>query len=553
MRKILFLTLLYICIGWSVVVAQPKYEIRATWLTTLGGMDWPSTKATSPEGITRQQTELRQILDRLKEAQFNTVLLQVRTRGAMIYPSRYEPFDENIAGKNGRHPQYDPLQFAIEECHKRGMELHAWLVTMPVGNTRQVNALGAQSVVKRRPELCKQHDGAWYLNPGHPETAVYLKTLVDEIVKHYDVDGIHLDYIRYPENAGKFPDADTYRRYGNGKSKEQWRRDNITHIVREIYREVKQQKPWVKVSSAPIGKFADTPRYSSKGWNAFRTVHQDVKAWLAEGIHDMIFPMMYFEGNNFYPFALDWVENSNGRPIVPGLGIYFLHPQERNWSLDEIVRQVHFSRQSGGRGQAYFRNKFLLNNTKGLLDELKETVYAYPAAIPPMTWMNVPAPHAPAQLQATASDAALRLSWTAGTHPRHLPLAYRVYASHVLPVDIERAEHLVATGVRGCEYLVPAHHPLRNAPYWAVTATDRFGNESVAVHSAQPHGEVLFTSGVLPAIPRGGVLILSDCTGRELLRTSEPMLALPASVRGFITYTLLSADKRLLSVGVFYR
>lgn len=131
-------------------------------------------------------------------------------------------------------------------------------------------------------------------------------------------------------------------------------------------------KPWVKVSSSPVGKYNDTRRYPSRGWNAYEVVYQDARRWLKEGIHDALFPMMYFQGNHFYPFALDWQENKNGRWIVPGLGIYFLHPQEQNWQLDEVIRQIHFLRNIHMDGQAYFRNRFLLNNTKGLLDELKE-------------------------------------------------------------------------------------------------------------------------------------------------------------------------------------
>ena len=170
------------------------------------------------------------------------------------------------------------------------------------------------------------------LVPG-PGQSRYLANIVREIVSGYDVDGIHLDYIRYPEQGERFPDQSTYRKYGKRQGLTQWRRDNITRIVRRIYTEVKSMKPWVKVSSSPIGKYRDTERYSSHGWNAYEEVYQDAQQWLKEGIHDALFPMMYFQGNHFYPFALDWKENAYGRWIVPGLGIYFLHPKETgNWT-----------------------------------------------------------------------------------------------------------------------------------------------------------------------------------------------------------------------------
>ena len=272
--------------------AQPKNEIRATWLTTLGGLDFPSSKASSAAGIQRQKQELCKILDELKQAHINTVLFQTRLRGDVIYPSAIETFAESLTGHEGRNPGYDLLEFATAECHKRGMELHAWIVTIPVGNNRQVKLLGKNSVVKKYPQLCKQYKGSWYLDPGQPGTADYLARLVREIVSRYDIDGIHLDYIRYPERAQQFPDNATFRKYGKGQNLEQWRRDNITRIVRRIYTEVKTLKPWVKVSSSPVGKYADTQRYSSHGWNAYETVYQDAQAWLKEGIHDALFPMM---------------------------------------------------------------------------------------------------------------------------------------------------------------------------------------------------------------------------------------------------------------------
>lgn len=143
--------------------SQPKYEIRATWLTTLGGLDWPSQKATSAKGIERQKQELCEILDALKRANFNTVLLQTRLRGDVIYPSAIEPFTESLTGHEGGNPNYDPLKFAIEECHRRGMELHAWIVTIPIGNTRQVKLLGKKSITKsNHPSVSytKEH-GIW--------------------------------------------------------------------------------------------------------------------------------------------------------------------------------------------------------------------------------------------------------------------------------------------------------------------------------------------------------------------------------------------------------
>lgn len=500
-----FITLLLVIPSFLPVISQSKYEIRATWLTTLGGMDWPRLKAGNATSVQRQQKELCDILDRLKAAGFNTVLLQTRLRGDMIYPSSIETFAECLTGHTGRNPGYDPLAFAIEQCHKRGMELHAWIVTIPAGNTRQVKLLGRNSVVHKNKKICKLYKGNWYLDPGHPETKEYLSRIVKEVTSRYDIDGIHFDYIRYPEQAENFPDKDTYRKYGKNKELRQWRRDNITDIVRRLYTDIKTLKPWVKVSSSPIGKYRDTSRYPSRGWNAYDVVHQDAQKWLKEGIHDALFPMMYFQGNNFYPFALDWKENNGNRWIVPGLGIYFLSPGEQNWPLDEIVRQIHFTRQVKLNGQAYFRNRFLLDNTKGILDELKENFYTTPALVPPMIWMDSIPPSAPTLpcLQ-FLPDGKLHMGWQISTDNRGDAVVYHLYGSDTYPVDINNPKNLVATHLLSTTYEYRPNVPWRQKRYFAVTAADRFGNESapLELNAASEMDMPLLNKGDLLCLPQ---------------------------------------------------
>ena len=492
-----FLTFLLLLCFILPVKSQPKHEIRATWLTTLGGMDWPRQKATNAEGIRKQQQELCDILDRLKEAHFNTVLFQTRLRGDLIYPSNIETFPEALTGRTGRNPGYDPLAFAIEECHKRGMELHAWIVTIPVGNTRQVRLLGKHSIVSKNRKICKQFKGSWYLDPGHPETADYLSRIVREIATNYNVDGIHFDYIRYPEQGTRFPDNDTYRKYGKKKNKVQWRRENITSLVRRLYTDIKSIKPWIKVSSSPVGKFASTSRYSSKGWDAYHAVHQDAQGWLKEGIHDALFPMMYFQGNDFYPFVLDWKENDNGRWVVPGLGIYFLSPKEKDWPLEEIARQINFTREEGLGGQAYFRNRFLLDNVKGIYDEVKDGFYTTSALLPPMTWIDSIAPSAPtAPIYEAQADGRVRLAWEASKDNHDLPVVYHLYASVSYPVDTNDAQNLHTTYLKGTETTV------KEGYYYAVTSADRYGNESAPLALNEP------SDTCIPILNKGNTLVI---------------------------------------------
>ena len=458
----------------------PKYEVRAAWITAVYGLDWPRTKATTPASIQKQKEELVEILDKLKEANFNTVLFQARTRGDVLYKSDIEPYNSTLTGKSGKDPGYDPLAFAIEECHKRGMECHAWMVTIPLGGRKHVASLGKQSVTHRQPKICVPYKREYFLNPGNPKTKEYLMSLVKEVVERYDVDGVHFDYLRYPERAFRFPDSYDYRKYGNGRSLDQWRRDNITEILRYIYKSVKQLKPWVKVSTCPVGKYRDTSRYSSKGWNAFHVVHQDVQGWLGEGIQDQIYPMMYFRGNAFYPFALDWQEQSNGRHVVPGLGVYFLHPSEGDWSLDEIQRQINFIRNHHLAGEAHYRVKFVTDNTQNLYDILQNDFYAYPALQPPMTWADSIAPSAPSELKAAQiSEGYTRLRWKASTeNDKQNAPTYVVYASDELPVDTQNPANIVATGIRETEYIYAPILPWTTRRHFVVTAIDRYGNES---------------------------------------------------------------------------
>ena len=458
----------------------PKYEVRAAWITAVYGLDWPRTKATTPASIQKQKEELVETLDKLKEANFNTVLFQARTRGDVLYKSDIEPYNSILTGKSGKDPGYDPLAFAVEECHKRGMECHAWMVTIPLGGRKHVASLGKQSVTRRQPKICVPYKREYFLNPGNPKTKEYLMSLVKEVVERYDVDGVHFDYLRYPERAFRFPDSYDYRKYGNGRSLDQWRRDNITEILRYIYKGVKQLKPWVKVSTCPVGKYRDTSRYSSKGWNAFHVVHQDVQGWLGEGIQDQIYPMMYFRGNAFYPFALDWQEQSNGRHVVPGLGVYFLHPSEGDWSLDEIQRQINFIRNHHLAGEAHYRVKFVTDNTQNLYDILQNDFYAYPALQPPMTWADSIAPSAPSDLKAgQISEGYTRLHWKASTdNDKQNTPTYVVYASDELPVDTQNPANIVATGIRETEYIYAPILPWTTRRHFVVTAIDRYGNES---------------------------------------------------------------------------
>ena len=405
---------------------EPRYEVRAVWLTTLSGLDWPRRAATTAEGFAQQRAELCSTLDELQRVGINTVFFQARIRSTTAYPSAIEPWDGAFTGTPGRAPDYNPLRLAVDECHKRGMELHAWVVAFPICKVAVAKHLGRKALPNLRPELCKRAGDQWMMNPGVPETATYLAKVCKEIAENYDVDGIHLDYIRYPEESIPWNDKATFRKYGKkGQSLAEWRTENVTRCVRAIHDAVKGVRPWIKVSCSPVGKHSDLPRQSSYGWNAREAVNQDAQAWLREGLMDMLCPMMYFDGKHFYPFALDWKEGSAGKPVVPGLGIYFLSPKEKDWGLDVIRRQIYFIRQAELGGEAYFRSKFLTDNVKGLYSCLQTEMYRQPSLIPPMTWADSVAPAAPEEVLARREGFTIKMSWEAVADST--PLTYRIY------------------------------------------------------------------------------------------------------------------------------
>ena len=442
---------------------MPKRETRAVWLTTLANLDWPKTYARSAESIEQQKQELIDILDKYQKANINTVLLQARVRAATIYPSDIEPWDRCITGIEGRAPGYgyDPLAFAVTECHKRGMELHAWIATIPVGAK---NSLGCRTLKQKGFRIRNYATGS-YLDPADPSVAPYLASICGEIVRKYDVDGINLDYIRYPDGWAR-------PSYRDGDTPDD-RRSNITTIVRAIHDEVKSIKPWVKMSCSPIGKHADLARYSSKNFNAHDRVSQEAQEWLKLGLMDQLYPMQYFRGDNYYPFLADWVENAYKREIVTGLGTYFLDPREGNWTLGDLTRQMYVSRDLGV-GHAHFRSYFLTANKQGVYDFEKQfnAVLALTPTAQGVT-SNGSAPQPiNASLVERREDKSVTLAWKA------VSPYYNIYASHSYPVDTEDARNLLYARYTG--QIINLKNVNPNL-YFAVRGMDRYGHETAAL------------------------------------------------------------------------
>lgn len=356
-------------------------EFRAVWLTTIYGLDWPRAKADTKTGEDNQKQELLNILDRLKSDGYNTVFLQVRLRGSVIYPSAYEPWDR-VFTNSGNRPNYDPLDFAVKACHERGLKCHAWLVTFPLGGDKA----SYHTPRSNHPQWCVRHMGEWYLNPGIPEVRSYIAKLCEEIVRKYPVDGIHLDYVRYPENASTFNDRQTYERYGQGVGLSQWRRDNITALLKEIKDTITAISPSVVLSAATLGKLRNLgSNIKPHGWTAYESVYQDVIAWDKERVLDMVLPMMYYKDDLFEPFLLDWQRSLKSTSVVAGLGPYRIDEvlAKNRWTVDDIICQLDYLRGVGIDGVCFFREMHVGNRFPKMRDAIKKK-FEKEALLPPI-------------------------------------------------------------------------------------------------------------------------------------------------------------------------
>jgi uncharacterized lipoprotein YddW (UPF0748 family) len=380
-------------------------EFRAAWVATVENIDWPSKRGLPVE---YQKLEFTSLLDMHQKNGLNAVIVQIRPVADAFYPSIYEPWSEYLNGKQGQAPIpfYDPLQFMIEETHKRGMEFHAWL-----NPYRAVFNTSRSSVAFNHPS--RTHPG-WFVNygdgtsnkkyfdPGNPEARHFLTEVVRDIVNRYDIDGIHLDDYFYPYPvAGKaFPDAASYRKYGNGMDKDEWRRSNVDSAIENISRAIKQEKPWIKFGVSPFGvwrNFADDPEGSQTraGVTNYDDLYADILLWLEKGWIDYVAPQLYWEiGHRLadYTTLIDWwSKHTYGKHCYIGIGLYRATESNRPAAWRDktmLPRMIELCRNTPNiSGQIYFSSKSFINNPNGWCDTLRQDYYKQPVLTPAMSWL----------------------------------------------------------------------------------------------------------------------------------------------------------------------
>lgn len=371
--KYIFVTLALLVLS---VTRLSAGEVRGVWLTTNAGLDWPG----SVYDVEAQKKSLADMLDRLRKAHFNLVVFQVQANGDVAWDSRLQPAMASLTGDGSKTPGYDVCRYVIDECHRRGMECHAWVVPFRLGTAKNASQYSSGKVkhpVRSHPELCVRYKGASYLDPGNPATRAYLVALYRELVERYDFDGINLDYTRYP--GVDFPDGASFRKYNPGRlGRDDWRRDNINRFVVELYDMVKSVRPEMTVGSAPIGTYKNVKHY--KNSTAYDTYHQDPVAWIAGGHHDMIIPQMYWtEKFGFSDHIGTWVAGAGGHPVIVGLAPYKI--VESGWTADDVIGLMKKASSCDGvGGVCFFRAAHVLGNQPEVKKLYRYLVKHKPAA-----------------------------------------------------------------------------------------------------------------------------------------------------------------------------
>ena len=391
---------------------EPQREFRGAWVASVANIDWPSRSGLSVE---RQQAELLGILDRMQELNLNALVLQIRPAGDALYASELEPWSSWLTGTQGQAPQpyYDPLAFAIAESHKRNIELHAWFNPYRAQNA-DTYSLAADHMARKFPQYAYRYGDLLWMDPGAEEVQDQTYNVILDVVRRYDVDGIHLDdyFYPYPQGGLDFPDDRTYNAYrnkGGTLTRGDWRRDNVNRLVERLYTGVHAVKPHVKFGISPFGIYRPGQPAGIEGMDQYAQIYADPKLWLERGWVDYMAPQLYWPIDRYaqsYPVLLDWwlSNNPNRRHIYAGN--YLSQIDGAGWPVSEFQRQVDISRQGADRlslGNIFFSMKMFSNNRQGVNDVFKASVYPTPALTPKMEWLDALAPNPPSQVQATSN------------------------------------------------------------------------------------------------------------------------------------------------------
>ena len=382
----------------------PPREFRGVWVASVDNVDWPSQPNLS---VAQQQAELLNILNRMQDLNLNALILQVRPTGDALYDSAIEPWSSWLTGTQGTPPDpyYDPLEFAITESHKRNIELHAWFNPYRAQLRSDEGLFASNHMAVQYPQYAYQYGQKIWMDLGAQVIQDQTFNVIMDVVRRYDIDGVHLDdyFYPYPQRNTDFPDDRTYNAYkrsGGTLSLADWRRQNVNTIIQRLYQGIHAEKPKVKFGISPFGIYRPGNPPGIEGFDQYEGLYADVKLWLERGWLDYLAPQLYWQidpPQQSYPALLNWwlQQNPKHRHIYAGIALSRLR---RGWPSSEYVRQVSISRHRKGflwwqqnklsLGNIFFSMKIFCDNVSGVNDVFKQSVYPTPALPPTMPWLD---------------------------------------------------------------------------------------------------------------------------------------------------------------------
>lgn len=411
-------------------------EFRAAWIATVANIDWPSRPGLS---VQKQQAEMVALLDMTSRLNMNAVVLQVRPACDAIYPSQLEPWSQYVTGQQGQPPAdgFDPLKFAIDQAHARGIQVHAWFNPYRAGHPTRKGELAENHVSRTIPEAVVEYGDYLWLDPGHKLAEQHSLNVIRDVVKRYDIDGVHFDDYFYPypvkeksteEGAAAkevpFPDDISWNEYlaktPNGAQllRDDWRRENVNRFMRRVREVIQQEKPWVLFGVSPFGIYRPGYPDGIAGFDQYDKLYADARLWLTKGWVDYFTPQLYWpirSTGQCYPVLLEWWarQNPHGRHLWPGNFTSKLLNDASGWKAREVVEQVRITQaMSGAGGNVHFSIKALQRNSGGVADALIEGPYAEPAVIPATPWAAKDA--APPAMPKVVVSPAGKLRFTSG-------------------------------------------------------------------------------------------------------------------------------------------
>jgi uncharacterized lipoprotein YddW (UPF0748 family) len=492
----ILLLILIVIFHTSLTAGQnPKREFRAVWVATVVNIDWPDSYNHSPA---TQKQDLIDLLDNMKRCGMNAIIFQVRPECDALYESSYEPWSYWLTGEQGEapNPYYDPLEFAIEEAHKRSMELHAWFNPYRAERSEGRFTLDESHVVNQHPDWILTFGSLKLLDPGLPMCRDYVTDVIMDVVHKYDIDGVHFDDYFYPYSGTTTEDAETFANYSRGFSDiGDWRRDNVNLLITQVFDSIKSVKSHVKFGISPFGIWKDGVPEGIIGLDAYNVIYCDAVTWLQRRIIDYLTPQIYWYigGPQDYSKLMPWwADQTDDRHIYPGHAAYKI---EDDWGLpSEMPNQVRLNRETDDvYGSVYFSAKQIRANPLGFRDSLRLDLYSTSAIIPSMTWLDSIPPNPPIDLTAHDVDAGTLLQWdialsaSDGDTARNYVI-YRVEEDDSLDLsnsenilDIIASENQEFLDTEGSEYLRYTY---------LVTSLDRLDNESVGSNTV----DLIFTA-----------------------------------------------------------